>query len=341
MSLNGHPVLVTGGTGFIGTRVVRALVRRNVRVRILAKDSPSGDTLPVGCCEVHVGDIRDRRSVQRAMRGVRQVCHLAAAVNAWSSDPGLMLDVNVDGTRTVAEAAIEEGVERLIHVSSGSAIEYRGTGVRDESDIVPRRRNLTEYARSKLGAERAIEMAGESGLAWIMVYPTRVFGTGVLDDANAATRILAARLRGRLPLLPGGGKEMANWVFADDVAEGLVRALFHGTPRERYILGGENASLREFFAIAEEIAGVSRLTVPLPHGLARAIAVAEHSRSRVMRDRPRVTRQWYDAIVEDTRLTVRKAQVELGYHPTPLRDALAIVVEWLRHMNLLNGGKRA
>jgi farnesol dehydrogenase len=250
-----------------------------------------------------------------------------------------MLEVNVEGTRRVAAAAIEEGVDRLVHVSSNSAIEYRGTGVRDETDIVPRMCNLTAYARSKLGAERAIESAGENGLGWIIVYPTRVFGTGSLGDSNAATRVLAARLQGRLPLLPGGGKEMANWVFADDVAEGVVRALFHGKLGERYILGGENASLREFFAIAEEIAGVSPLTIPLPHCLARAIASVEHCRSRVMRDRPRLTREWYNAIVEDTRLTVRKAQVEIGYRPTPLRDALPIVVAWLRQLKPLNGGE--
>lgn len=332
-----HTVLVTGGTGFIGGSVVRALRQCGFRVRILATTQRAWQESDDGC-EVHIGDIRDSASLQRAMKGIRYVCHLAAFVSTSSCKPAMMYDVNVQGTERLAAAALEGGVERLVHVSSNAAIEYTGSGIRNEKDIVPRTRYLTQYGHTKLEAERVIERAGDRGLAWIIVYPTRVIGAGPLGHPNAATRILAARLRGKLPVLPGKGKERANWVIVDDVADGIVRALRHGRIRERYILGGTNANLLEFFRMAEQIAGVSPFTVWIPHRLARIAASAEDIRSRLMRTPPRITRAWYDMIMEDAPLSIQKARLELGYEPTPLHPTLARIVAGLQQSSLSDEG---
>lgn len=338
MNSIGDMVLVTGGTGFIGTRVVRSLRRRHLRVRILAKDAP-GDRFPVdGAVEYHRGDIRDPLVVREAMNGIGSVCHLAAMVSGWSADPRLMESVNVGGTRAVVQAALESNVRGIVHVSSGSAIEYRGAGVLDEKSIVPRSANLTRYGASKLAAEKEVRSAGARGLHWVMVYPTRVFGSGTLEDANAATRYLAYRLRGRLPLLPAGGSMWANWAYVDDVAEGIVQALLGGRHGERYILGGENATLRGYFAIAESIAGCPRATIPIPHVLGRLVARAEQARALVVGSTPRLTPLWYEAFCEDTRLSTARAERKLGYRVTPLRQALEHVVGWLNQSHTLEGG---
>ena len=334
----GDMVLVTGGTGFIGRRVVRSLRNHHLRVRILARTPPGDRSATDGAVEYHLGDVRDPAVVREAMIGVNSVCHLAAMVSRWSAEPRLMESVNIGGTRTVVEAALESNVRGIVHVSSGSAIEYRGAGVLDEKSIVPRTANLTRYGASKLAAENEVRSAGARGLRWVMVYPTRVFGSGTLADANAATRFLALRLRGRLPLLPAGGSMWSNWAYVDDVAEGIVQALLGGRHEERYILGGENATLRGYFAIAESIAGRPRATIPIPHVVGRLAASAEQARALVLRSTPWLTRTWYDAFCEDTRLSTARAERKLGYHVTPLREALEHVVGWLIHSHTLEGG---
>jgi farnesol dehydrogenase len=340
MISTGDIILVTGGTGFLGSRVVRSLLRHRFRVRILANSPPPGGTPPDGVVEYRIADIRDAPTVRQAMQGVGAVCHLAAMVSGWSADRHVMESVNAGGTRTVANAALEAGVRLCVHVSSGSAIEYRGTGILDERSIVPRSSHLTDYGASKLAAENEIRSAGARGLRWVIVYPTRVFGSGTLGDANAAVRFLSLRLRGRLPFLPGGGEMWANWAYADDVAEGIVLALLGGRHGERYILGGENATLRQFFSLAESITARPRVTIPVPHRLGRLIANAEHARALLSGGTPRLTRKWYDAFCEETRLSTARAERKLGYRATPLPEALQEVIGWLVHSHTLEGGNR-
>jgi farnesol dehydrogenase len=322
-------VLVTGGTGFIGSYVVDELVRRGVRCRVLARDPRRGPQRLENTADLVVGDILDEECVSNSMRGVSRVIHLAAAVSGWSENPAVFHDVNVTGTRNILQAAIRQKVMSFVHVSSGSAIDYKGDGTLDESSIVARKRNTTEYGISKALAEEEVDRVAKDGLRATIVYPTRVFGIGPLDDSNAATRVINAYLRWRFPVMPGRGMSIANWGFVKDIAAGIVQALFKGTPGARYILGGENARLREVFAIARSIAGRYPLCIPVPLGVGRAVASAEEFRASLFRSRPRITRAWYDGVFEDTRLSCARAKSEFGYTITPLTHALAEVVQWL------------
>ena len=328
MKRHGIKVLVTGGTGFIGTVVVRQLVRRGFRTRVLSRHlrPHAVDHGPV--CETVPGDIRDRGAVRRAMSGVTHVCHLAAAVDAFTPDRQYLYDVNVGGTANIAEAAMYEGVETIVHVSSISAIEFAGGGVADERSIIRRTRHLTEYGLSKARAELEIERWLAHGLRAVIGYPTRVFGIGPLEDCNAATKVLDLYLHGRLRILPGGGRS-ANGVSVNDVARGIVLALLRGTPGQRYILGGENATLHEFLQRAASLAGCVLHPVPVPVAVGALISMLEEVRSKVQCDRAWITKAWYDVITEHTPLSCAKARNELGYSITPLDHTLAGVVRWL------------
>ena len=322
-------VLVTGGTGFIGSRVVRELVRKGVRVRSLSHASrPSGVSAAADHEIVH-GDIRDAAVVRRAVKGITHIAHLAARVSAWESDPLHFYNVNVGGTRSLLLAGLEEEVTAFVHVSSASAIEFRGDGILDERSIVRRTANLSDYGHSKALAEQEVLEAGNNGMSTIIVYPTRVFGIGSLVDSNAATRVLDLHLRGRMPVLPGMGKDYANWAYVEDVASGVVRALFHGHPGNRYILGGENTTLKECFALADRLAGQDRTMIPIPHAIGKMLVYAEERWAHVAGRHPRLTTCWYESIFENVQLSCRRAIDDLGYSVTPLKEALAQVVEWL------------
>jgi nucleoside-diphosphate-sugar epimerase len=324
----GSVVLLTGGTGFIGSYVVRALREGGVTCRLLSRRQPAwppGEAPP----EHISGDILDRDLVDESMRGVSGVIHCAAAVSASLPDPSLFREVNVTGTRNVVQAAARGGIASFVHVSSCSAIDFRGEGILDEKAIVPRVRNVTEYGRTKAMAEEEVERASAEGLHTTIVYPTRLFGIGALTDANAATRAIAAHLGGRLPLLPGGGARFANWGYVNDIAAGMVKALFRGRAGARYILGGENASLQEVLAIARSVAGRHPVRIPIPLVVGRTVASLEEIRARFSGSQPRLTRAWYDSIFEDTRLSCALAMEEIGYEVSPLKDAMEEVVRWL------------
>ena len=327
MDTQGRFVVVTGGTGFIGSRIVAALLRKGIPTRVFARDPPH-EGQGAGA-EFIRGDIRDAAAVEEAVRGAGGIIHAAAAVRAWSPDPSGFNDVNVSGTRNVVQAAMSGGGVPVVHFSSGSAISFRGTGLLDETAIVPRTGNLTAYGESKALAEREVERAAQRGLKAVIVYPTRVFGIGPLGDANAATQALSMYIDGRLNVLPGGGGAHANWGYVDDIAPGAVGALLRGNPGERYILGGENVRLRDVFAAADEILGARHTRIPIPMASGRLLALLEEWRAGLARTHPRITRSWYDALFEDTQLSCARACTELGYTVTPFREALARVLHWL------------
>ncbi len=323
---NSVRVLVSGGGGFIGARVVRELLREGINVRIFDRDPPSQWHSGYPAPECVRGDVRDLAAVGRAMAGVTHVVHAAACVAGWVKDLSVMYDVNVGGTRNMVRGALEAGVRSFVHISSGSAVMFAGSGILDERSISERTVHVTDYGRSKALAEsEAMAMSAHGGHA-VIVYPTRVFGEGRLDDSNAAARVFSLYLHGRLPVLPRGGSDFANWAFADDVARGIVRALFFGRSGERYILGGENARLCEVLRMADDIAGLRHRILSVPYGFGKALASTEELRAALARTRPRITRAWYDAAFENVRLSCAHAIRDLGYSITPLRNALTIVV---------------
>jgi nucleoside-diphosphate-sugar epimerase len=317
--------LVTGATGLIGGHVARRLVADGRPVRVLVRQAQRLDEDLRDSLDLVVGDLRDERAIARAMEGVSEVYHLAACAKVWSRDPDEYHDVNVRAVRALLDRAADEGVHRFVHVSTILTLPPHAP-----APLGPRAQRLTPYETTKREGERVVErFAAERGHA-VIVHPTRVYGPGPLNDANAATRMVALYLRGRFRLRLADGDVLGNYVHAADVAEGMVLAGRKGRPGGHYTLGGENLSLRKLLNLVAEVAEVHpRRVIPLPTPAALAIGHASLFLAR-LGGPALLTPEWIRTFLEDRRVDNGRTREELGYRPRPLREGLAETIQWLR-----------
>lgn len=333
-------VLVTGATGFIGTFLVARLLERGEKVRALYRRMPSppppglelvcADPLHHPNCELVNGDILDPVSLTEAMRGCDRVFHVAAYAKNWAPEADTFYQMNVVGMRNVFDAATAAGVRKIVWtstcVTSGPSFDGR---ILDES--LPRTTTVfyTEYERTKTMAENeALERAAR-GLPVVIVKPTRVFGPGRMTEGNSATRVIDDYRRGKMPFLLNFGKNIGNWAFVNDVAEGHIAAMEFGRIGQCYLLGGENASLRELFDLIDQLTGRRQFRIPLKCVLPIVFAWTMQVRARWFGTHPPITPGWVRTFCLDWPYRCDKAVGELGYRITPLRDALAKTLRWL------------
>jgi len=317
---------VTGANGFVGAHVVRELLHRGHEVVALVgaeQDSLSLDGLDVGLREL---DIRDPGSVRAALAGADAVVHAAATYAFWAADRHDIYRVNVDGTRNVLEAARHLGVGRLVHVSSAATLAPTSENADDparpsgEDGVLDLSRFRGHYKASKAMAEKLAVRAGA-----VVVRPTTVIGPGDRRPTPSGSMILHY-LEGHMKVLV---EMRQNVVDVRDVASGIALALERGATGGRYVLGGDNMTMRRLCALLEELTGIPapRMRLPLPLLWAAGAAnewVADH----VTRRPPLVTRE--DALhARDSRfLASGRASRELGYEPRTARAALAAAVRF-------------
>jgi dihydroflavonol-4-reductase len=313
-------VLVTGGTGFIGSHVVRALLARGDDVRVLVRASSRPDTLAGLPVRTVPGDITDRRALRRALHGVERVFHVAGTTNLRRS-PEELFGLNVLGTRNVLEAALAAGVERAVHVSSVAAIGPAPPhGTADERQI--RRGPMgIPYADSKAAAETEALRAAARGLDVVIACPAHVLGRG--DTRHSSTEVVRRFLLGRIPAYVDGA---LNVVDVEDVAAGLLLCDERGATGERYILGNRNYTWQRFFAELSRLSGVAppALRLPLPVALAAAEAAQRLPGPTPMTvAEVRAAGQWWT--YRSTR-----ARRELGWTTRPHEDTVEATVAWHR-----------
>ena len=319
--------LVTGSTGFIGRRLVAQLARSGAAVRTLERHPGPGLE---GRIDRRRGDILDPASVARAVEGCDTVYHLAAYAHAWAKTPSTFFDVNVGGTRCLLGAALNHGVRKVVVTSS--VVTMGSANGSPASESTPRQAPpLTPYEQSKIAAERAALEYARRGLDVVIVNPTRVFGPGLLSEGNSATRLISMYLDGTWRIIPGDGRAEGNWAYVEDVARGHILAMAAGRSGERYILGGDNASYNEFFAMLGAAAGARRHLLSVPRPAALAVAGAAVAGARLVGAPPPITPGWVRMFYGDGSCCIEKAKAELGYTVTPLAEALAATVAWLKH----------
>ncbi len=335
-------VFVTGGTGFIGTRLVGVLAERGHSVRVLSRrDAPApppgvepGES-PLGHERVELvrGDITDADSLRRGMEGCRYVFHLAAYAKNWAKDPKTFFDVNVQGMRNVFDTAEELGVQRVVWTSTFVTFGPTRPGmVGDEAMPRITDKYFNDYQRTKTIAEREAVARAEKGFPVVIVNPTRVYGPGHLTEGNTLSLLIDQYDRGRLPLLLNAGMNVSNYVLVDDVVEGHLLAMDRGRLGERYILGGKNVSLKEFLSVIDRITGRRHFQIPIWRIAPTVFAYFLKKRAEWFGVYPRITPGWVRMFMADWAYSCDKAQRELGYRPTPLDVGLRSTVEWIRRI---------
>lgn len=322
-------VAVTGGTGFIGQALVRQLVEEGVKIRLIARASSQLDWLSSLPIEVRRAELDNLDSLKKALTGCQQLYHLAAYARNWASTPQTFYRINVEGLRNTLEAAISSGLKRVVYVSSSVA---NGPSWREPVSEVKRRENIpffTEYEESKALSEKVIPEYLKRGLEVVVAKPTRVYGPGKLTEANSVTRMIRNYLKYRICLILNQGQEIGNYVFVEDVVQGLKLMMEKGRSGEDYILGGENISLSGFFDLLEEVSGRKALRIKISIPLALFISRAEAWKARVFGFYPLITEGWVKTFLQDWSFSHQKATEELGYHPRSLKEGLKLTCQWL------------
>jgi dihydroflavonol-4-reductase len=321
-------VLVTGASGFVGSAVVRTLLATGYSVKALVRaSSPMGNlaNLPV---EIAVGDMRDPDAVARAMTGSRFLMHVAADYRLWSPDREEIRRNNLAGTKTVMEAALHAGVERIVYTSSVAALALRAGGLAaDESTALAEMEAVGAYKRSKVAAQELVEtMIARDALPAVIVNPSTPIGPRDIRPTPTG-RIIVEAASGRMPGYVDTG---LNLVHVDDVAAGHIAALTHGKVGERYILGGQDVLLADMLRDIALLVGRAPPRLRVPRRLLYpAAAVAEMIARRSGRE-PFLTLDGLRMAKNRMFFSSAKAAQDLNYTARPYAEGLQDAVAWFR-----------
>ncbi len=316
---------LTGGTGFVGANLARELVARGWNVRALARKGSDRRNLDGLALEIVDGALDEPRLAE-AMRGCDVLFHVAAHYSLFRADRDAVIAANVDGTRSVLAAAREAGVAKTVYTSSVAAIGVKSGSVADETYQSAPQRLIGAYKLSKYLAEREAVAAAENGQFVTIVNPTTPIGPW--DRKPTPTgEILVRLLTGNMPAVVDTG---LNFVDVDDVVRGQLLAYERGRSGERYILGGENRSLRTFLATAADIAGVRAPRIAIPHWIPLGVAWLDETVLPRFGLTPTIPIDGVKMSRESMYYKSDKAARELGYTSTPIATAIASAISWFK-----------
>jgi len=321
-------VFVTGATGFLGSHVARVLAEQGAKLRLLVRPTSDLRNIADLNAERVEGDLRDPASIEKALAGCDALFHVAADYRLWVQDPEQMYRSNVEGTRALLEAASRQGVRRVVYTSSVATMGFGSNGaLADETSPVSLADMIGHYKRSKFMAEQVAFEAARSGVDVVVVNPTTPIGERDLKPTPTG-RIVVDFLKRKFPAYVDTG---LNLVDATECARGHIRALEKGRTGERYILGGENLTLKQILDRLGAITGLPSPKVKLPYVFALAAGVVDETvTGRILGREPRAT---IDAVRMGRKkmfITSAKAERELGWRSVPVDDALRRSVEWFR-----------
>ena len=321
-------VFVTGGTGFVGANLVRLLVNKGYDVRCLARPDSNRKNLEGLPVQMVNGDLLDEQALRAGCAGARFVFHVAADYRLWVRDPRPMYAANVDGTIKVVDAAAKAGCEKTVVCSSVAA-------VRPPEDRVPSDESchydclddvISHYKKSKYLAERAALERAKNGAPVVLVNPAAPVGPYDIKPTPTG-KIVVDFLNGRIPSYIDTG---INIVHVEDVASGHLLAALKGRVGQRYILGGENLTLKQVLDALSEATGLPAPRFKTPYALAYVFGALDTARARMLGGEPlapldavRMARHymWFNS---------GKAERELGYRFRPARQALAQSAAWFQ-----------
>jgi dihydroflavonol-4-reductase len=319
---------ITGATGFVGSHVARVLAEQGSDLRLLIRSGSDPKNIQGLNADRVVGDLRDPASIEKAMAGCDVVFHVAADYRLWVRDPEQMYRANVEGTRTILAAARKNGVRRVVYTSSVATMGFTSNGrPADESSPVSLGKMIGHYKRSKFMAEQVALEAGRGGMDVVVVNPSTPVGERDIKPTPTG-RIVVDFLKKKFPAYVDTG---LNLVDVTQCARGHAAALEKGRSGERYILGGENLTLKQILDKLAAITGLPSPRVRVPYVLALATGVVDEVvTGRILGREPRAT---IDAVRMGRKkmfVSCAKAERELGWKMVPVDDALRRATEWFQ-----------
>ena len=319
---------VTGATGFLGSHVARQLLARGGDLRLLIRSTSRLDNIADIAAERVVGELRDLDSLKKGMAGCEFVFHVAADYRLLSLNSQELYDSNVEGTRNILQAARDSGVRRVIYTSSVATMGFGNNGrLTDEKSPVTLSNMIGDYKRSKFLAEQLVIEAGRSGRNVVMVNPTTPVGERDIKPTPSG-QIVVDFLRRKFPVYIDTGLNLVDVV---DCAEGHLLAMEKAQPGERYILGGENLTLKQILDKLGAITGLPSPQVKLPYAVALAAGVVGSVVvGKMLKREPRATIEAVRIARKKMFVTSAKAERDLGWNPRPIDGALQRAVEWFK-----------
>jgi dihydroflavonol-4-reductase len=321
---------VTGATGFVGSHVAAALATQGADLRVLVRAGSDLRNLEGLKADRVIGDLRDPASIEKAVAGCEVVFHVAADYRLWVRNPEEMYRANVEGTRAILQAARKNGVRRVVYTSSVATMGFAANAngnLADEASPVSIDNMIGHYKRSKFMAEEVALEAGRSGMDVVVVNPTTPVGEQDIKPTPTG-RIVLDFLKKKFPAYVDTG---LNLVDVRECARGHLAALEKGKSGERYILGGENLTLKQILDKLGEITGLPSPTIRVPYFVALATGVVDEVvTGRILGREPRAT---IDAVRMGRKkmfVSSAKAERELGWKIVPADGALARAAEWFK-----------
>src|SRR6266576_2863454 len=319
---------VTGATGFVGSHVAQVLAEQGADLRLLVRTGSDPKNIQQLNADRGFGDLCDPESIDRAMAGCDVVFHVAADYRLWVRDPAQMYRANVEGTRTILQAALKNRVRRVVYTSSVATMGFtvKNNPV-DESSPVSLENMIGHYKRSKYMAEEIAMAAGRSGMDVVVVNPTTPVGERDIKPTPTG-RIVVDFLKRKFPAYVDTG---LNLVDVTECARGHVAALEKGKSGERYILGGENLTLKQILDKLAVITGLPSPKIRVPYVVALATGVVDQVVTGYIRKREQ--RATIDAVRMGRKkmfVSSSKAERDLGWKTVPVDDALRRAVKWFQ-----------
>lgn len=319
-------ILVTGATGHIGNVLIRELLQSGEKVRAMVL--PKDDLTPINYLDIEIviGDVLERDSLIRAMRGVDTVYHLAGLISIMPGDADVLRQVNVDGTKNMLSAARENQVKRFVYTSSIHALtrQPHGSIMSEHANFDPEQA-VGDYDRSKAQASLEVIKAGQEGMDTVIVCPTGVIGPYDYKLSELGTLIYKALTQKTTYSIAGA----YDFVDVRDVARGEILAGKYGRKGEAYILSGEWIRISDVLSFVKEISGKKGPLIQIPTWLAKAASKITPTYYRLAKSKPQFTSYSIETVQSNAVVSHQKATQELGYHPRMIRETLADTVQWL------------
>jgi dihydroflavonol-4-reductase len=321
-------VFLTGATGFVGSHVARAFAAQGARLRVLVRPTSRLDNLQGVAAETVIGDLRSPESLRSALSDCEVLVHVAADYRLWVRDPQQMYAANVDGTRNLLALARDVGVSKVVYTSSVATMGFRSDGtIVDEDTPVSLDDMIGHYKRSKYLAEQEAIGAAGNGQQVLVLNPTTPIGANDIKPTPTG-QIVVDFLNRKFPAYVDTG---LNLVDVSEVARMHVVALDRARPGERYILGGENLSLKQILDKMSAITGLPSPTMQVPHQVAMVFAFFDEMITGRLRGKePRATVEAVRMGKKKMFASSAKAERELGFRIVPVYAALRAAIEWFR-----------